>query len=374
MGIESVQNSPHFASAQSLQQGSQQVSGSLAGMSVTLTDDPVSALNDSAEELTFARDNSKQTKLADRKQKTRSSQIEEQLKKIKQAQKSIQNADNEALKRVLKQWKGNSLPQLLQLLSQTGAHSSSVYAFLLNEADAAAEQGDPALQETLTKAAEQLFAEHKAGITAVLNTLDAMPGGDDSAFAPLQLSQAYSDISSSAPTAESVLAYLQKKFGAERLDEGIDYMFTALAADLAADKPSQADTVLENVASALTRTRTLNAALHLSDHFVERLHSALHLKTAPDFTGGKLLADLLKLSGQRFVAGLHIQNLYARQVHTRNPEDEVLVAQEFLQYMRDMPEDLFAGAQDRSKMLEATQKLVDGLIDKEDEWLESGGA
>jgi len=42
--------------------------GKIDGMDVKL-EDPLSAIEDSAEELTFARDNSKKMKLADRKQK-----------------------------------------------------------------------------------------------------------------------------------------------------------------------------------------------------------------------------------------------------------------------------------------------------------------
>lgn len=341
--------------------------GSFQGMSVAVADDPLSALANSAEELTFAKDNSKQTKLSDRKQKLSESRIKEQLERIKEALKSTVNSDNTAHQNALKTWQSKSKDpkDLLNMLKELGSHPSSSYAFLAQEE----EKSTGELKELLKDAQDLLFKENKAEILAVANTIGAFSNQE---VAPsLVLSETYADISTKPHNPTELLEHLSKKFGQDNLEAGIDAMFKALACDLNSTIPSQEEGILKDVASTLAKTKTLNGSLKLTNNFLDRVQNSLGLKVG-DLSGSKILLDLVNLSHSRFIAPLHVQNLY-KGVVTSNPEEDVLVAQEFLRMGRELSEDLFDSLEDRNKLLDSTQRLVDELVDKEDEWLEMGG-
>ena len=81
------------------------VTGSFAGMSVQVKENAASALADSAEELTFVRDNSRQTKLADRKQKAAALNMKEKVEKLLQMVQAAANSDDHAQNLVFDDWK-----------------------------------------------------------------------------------------------------------------------------------------------------------------------------------------------------------------------------------------------------------------------------
>ena len=355
-------NASQLNNAQSTQ------TGSLSGMSVQTAEDPLSAVQDSAEELTFARDNSRQTKLADRKQKSQAARQEELLKRVQQLQETVEHADNDAKKQALRRFKesGSRDPgRLLDDLKSLGGHASSDYAFLLNEA----EHADADDAQLLKQAAEQLFAAKESDIRAVLNTLPAAQAA--AGEAGLYISQTYSELASGKPEASDMLKFLETRFGLEQLAQGIDALFKALAADLHSAAPSRDTALLNDLASALGRTKTLNASLGLVRDFPRRLNTVLGFN-AQKLQAENLLSDMLTLSKARFIAPLHVHNLYKNAVQTADPEQDVLAAQEFFNMLRKLPVELFDSAEGRLKLMDAGQKLIDELVDKEDAWLEGG--
>lgn len=369
MSIGAVSYGPETAFAPSGQSPTA-LRGELQGLSVQVADDPQSALADSAEELTFARDNSKQTKLADRKQRAGQARQEELIARIKRVQESAAAADNEAKTKALRQFKeqgGTVTAKFLQQLAQLGSHPSSDYAFLLNAADRST---DPQEKAWLQQAADELFAAHQSEIQAVLNTLPPVTADWDGA---LHLSQAYAEISARSHDAPELLAYIVKTFGPEQVHSGIDALFKAFAADLNSATPSRDPTVLNDLAGALGQTKTLHAALTLLDQFAERVSKVLMLPTS-NFKSDHLLHNLLELAQNRFIAPLHVHNLYRHEIKTATPEEDVLLAQEFFAQLRALPLELFASLENRAKLIDATERLLDELIDKEDAWIEGGGA
>lgn len=347
------------------------LSGQLQGMSVQVEQDPLSALNDSAEEMTFARDNSKQTKLADRKQRQGLARQEELIARIKKLQETVNGADNEAKNQVLLKFKAQGQKDSVKLwqdLAHLGSHPSSDYAFLLNAADKSVAPEEKAL---LLQAAEQLFAAHQAEIQAVLNSLPALK--DESFAGALQISQAYSTICSGSHDPKDLLDYISKTFGADQVHSGIEALFKALGSDLNSLAPSHDSAVLNDIAGALSQTKTLNAALTLLDQFVSRVNHVLKLPCR-NVKSDELLQRLITLAQSRFVAPLQIHNIYRKEIVTHNPEEDVLLAQEFFKKLRDLPVELFDSLDSRAKVIDATQHLVDELIDKEDAWLEGEGS
>lgn len=345
-------------------------SGQLQGMAVECDDNPLDALADSAEELTFARDNSRQTKLADRKQKMTRVLTEENLKRVLKAQESVNNADSAAMNKVLEYYRfkaNRSAQQLLSDLAELGSHSASAWAFLLNSAE---KEQDPELKSFLKEAADLLYAEKEPEIAAVVNSIGVLEG---QSLAPaFELSKSYSEIASGDHDPQQILSYLNKKFVPAELQQGIDLMFKALAADLAAATPSHETSVLNDLASCLGKTRVINAAVRQVNNFADRISSVLQFDH--QLQSGSLLDKMLQLSRGRFVTAPQVHQLYRGDIKTKNPEDDVLAAQEFMRLVRNLPLELFDGDEQRSHLMDGTQKLIDDLIDKEDAWLDAGGA
>lgn len=344
------------------------VTGSFAGMSVQVKENAGSALADSAEELTFVRDNSRQTKLADRKQKAAALNMQEKVEKLLQMVQAASNNDDHAQKRVLNDWKqqGASPQDLLAGLKKLGGQPASNYGFLLQ---AASEESDPEVKEQLEQLAGALFESEKTAITASLNALSAL---DNAPFATsLDLSETYAEISSKPQEPQDLLVFLQKRYGTENLKEGIDYMFRALAADLMSAQSSQEEPILNDIASRLGKTRTLNASLGQFTDFKNRIASVLHLSEKLD--PARLLLQTVELSKARFITAMQVNGLYRTEITTRDPEEEVLVGQEFMKMARNLPLELFDSLDDRNRLIDAVHKEVDRLVAAEDEWLETQG-
>lgn len=370
MAVNAVNSTQSFTQNSAVQSAQGAPAGSFEGMTVACDEDPLSALQDSAEELTFARDNSRQTKLADRKQKSARTLMEENLKRLQQVQQSVMQAENSEKNQLLNRLKKQnetSAEEILKGLSGFKSHCSSDYAFLLNAAE---QEQDPAFKALLEQAAAQLFSEHEAEIKAAANSLTALEGQN---FAQaLSLSQTYSDIAASKHDPSDILSYIEKQYGKENLTAGIDAMFKALAADLAATSPSRETDLLNDLASSLGRTKTLHTSLKQAEDFVDRL-VRVHDFPLKGLTAADLIAGSLKLSQARFVTAPQVHQLYNNGVLLKDPEQEVLAAQEFFSLMRSLPLELFDSLEARNRLVDGTQKLIDDLIDKEDAWLEAGG-
>ena len=168
-----------------------------------------------------------------------------------------------------------------------------------------------------------------------------------------------------------MLHYIEKKFGADKVDAGIDFMFEALSADLASVNQSQEQVLLESVGTSLSLARSINGASVILNSFVERFDKIYHLDSG-NLNGFSLLERMLKLSEQKFIQTSQVRSLYT-EVPKQDPETEVLMAQDLLNKSRELGSEVFFGVENRAHVIDAVQSLVDKLIEKEDEWLEQGG-
>lgn len=365
MDISQVGMQSNFAFLNNSAATASGLTGSFAGVSVQVNEDPLNSLADIAEELTFAKDNSKQTELADRKQKMSSSDMASKLKKLMEIVQAANNNDSSAQYRVLKEWwaQKGSIQALLQNLEKLGGRAASNYGFLLQAAE---READAELKEKLQQAAQELFEAKKSSIVASLNALSML---ESTSFASaLDLSETYSELATNPQESQDILAFLKERYGAENLQAGIDLMFKALSADLMAVQSSQEPEILNDIASKLAQAKNINAALSLFTDFAQKVEQ--QFACSSDFDPSDMLLRTVTTAGTRFITPLQINELYHKGVETKNPEDDVILGQEFMRLVRRLSVDVFDSLEDRNKLLEATQKHVDLLIDKEDEWLE----
>lgn len=392
---------------QGMPESAGKLTGHLGGMAVEVKGAGES-LADSAEELTFARDNSKRTKLAARKQRP----MMNLAHRIKRLVETIQQLDYDdaALKRALDKWltepktglsqgfgqgqggqgqeQDESEQDLVTELEATGAHPSSIFAVLLNklqslgvdlnEVSAALEQNSAELlgqlkpgspEQALTRLCLDYYHGHKRELDATVNALGALLGAEanEAALPALDLSQTYSDLAVKPQEAKDILALLGQKYGADNLKAGIDALFKALGADLMLVQTSEERSLINDLASKLSQAQTINTALTMCTNFIERLNSVHSI--AGQLDADFLLTKLVELSEQRFLSPQILRSSYENKLAIPDPEKAVLVGQELLHTVRDLPVALFVGLDERNKLLEAAQHSVDELIDKEDEWL-----
>lgn len=342
--------------------------GNFANMAVSVNDSPTSALENSAEELTFVKDNSKQTKLADRKQKQGRANLEQQINKIKAFSKAA-NQDTTTQKRIFKNWLNKGVKDknsLLLELEKFGSSKSSIFT-LLDEFQN--EEGvDSDIKELLNNIKNEYFEENKSEIFATANALNAFE--TESPDRALYLSDTYSEFSHGSSDPDDILSFITAKFDKANIQEGIDYLFKALSCDLNSNVKSQDIEILNGLASALAKTKTLNATLSLINDFVSRISDKLKLQNT--LNSSEFLSAIIKTSKDRFVTDMSILNLYKDKIKTKDPTDDVLVAQSLFKTLKEISGDVFANEDDRLKLVDATAKLVDKQIEKEDIWLEQG--
>lgn len=344
--------------------------GKIDGMSVEL-EDPLSALMDNAEELTFARDNSKRTKLADRKMKDGNSlYLIKQVAMFAELVNKVQNADYDARRRIAtnaKNYNGD-VKKLLSDMRKLGG--SRVHDYVALQV-AISEESNKSVKEFLQNAADELFQNNKSDILATLNVINSKPE-DTILGSTLELSEKYSELTNNCGNDSlKMLDYIAEKFGADRVDDGVEYMLKALAADINSPITSQEPVLLEDIGTSLSMVRTLNSAKNICNKFIGRL-SSQHGITTP-INVGKVITGLLNLSKQRIISGADIRNLYS-EISQQNPEKEVLLAQDFLSVCRELGTEFFDDDESRNRIIDATKGLVDDTISAEDAWLENGGA
>ena len=372
-GSNIIDNSQRISAAEQGMTGANaaqvRTEGQLDGMSVQIEKDPVSAVQDAAEEMTFVRDNSRKTKLADRKQKAHvEALMVEKTQALYELIVKFHNADFEAKKRVYEDCRKrgvNNARELLNSLKELGGHPSSNYAFL---SKAAQEATDPAEKKLLENAAEELFRESSREILASLNSVDVAKSSDlgDGVY----LSEAYSELSGNGDDPLKMLDFIAGKFGDDRINEGVDFMLKSLGADISSPLSSQEPVVLEFVGRNLSVVRSLNSATQVMNRFTSRLGDVHGIKT--EVSPSKVLTGLLNLSKQRYINPESIRDLYG-DVAKQNLEVEVLQAQDLLNSVRNLSTDLFDKDDARLRIIQSMEQLIDGLVDAEDAWLENGG-
>ena len=223
-GISQNQMSPSSSQQSALQTGNS--IGTLSNMEFQLIDDPVSALEDSAEELTFCKDNSKQVKLADRKQKASKQHVEELIEKFSKATALYNNKDDNTRQRLLDAWKNSrgSFNALIKSLEESGSHASSSYVFIKEQLD---KETDPHIKTELEKTTDDLFRNKKSEILAAVNIVD-LAASNQELGDTYQLCISYSDIINKFSSPSQMLDYIEQKFNASKQDQGIDFMIKAL--------------------------------------------------------------------------------------------------------------------------------------------------
>ncbi|MBQ3678987.1 MAG: hypothetical protein II929_05700 [Succinivibrio sp.] len=354
------QNIPGTSSTQGTGSG-----GMINGVSVEPADIEKSLFEDSMEEMTFSKDNSKQTKLALRKQKNADARLAELLKKMQAAVSERVNAKSKTediLKRASRV--GCTPREIVESLKSSGGHDAENYALLLQ---LVGKEQDPVKQKLLQDAANEIFQQNEKGIKAVINAMDVSED-NYAGYSILDNAENYSDALLNFKDGMSMLHFIQEKYG-EKFEEGLDFINKALSADLEAAQRSHEPAFLRSVAEGLENTKVLYSCFAHEEVMLDRLQKVHGIDTSGidklEFV--KKLGELVKSS---FVSPGDVRNLIIT-IKAQDPAQEVVICQELSKTLKELSDIFYESTEARERINEACSVLIDNKIRAEDEWLES---
>lgn len=345
--------------------------GSLFGNTATVVESPLSLLAEAAEELTFAVDTTDDFELEERKERDEINEAMEE--RIKKYQEMMREAREVQKTRDLKGFldsrteKEEALRQLRRFFPDP---SEAWAAFKdIQEELSATPDTSPETLRVLNEALEELERTEgpaiRAGINGALNARGFEGLGDAGA-----LGSFYRETVRHFEDVNSLYDHIQKTYG-NNFEAALDFLYKALASDLAADVPSMETSHLEHVNGSLGELRQLQSARSLCARLLERWSSIHGIRHCP-LDDMALLGKVLDLRKERYISGSRISRL-AEEAGAPDIEHKVLFLQELLNTTRSFAPSLFDGNEGRMKVLDAVQDAVDAAIAEEDAWLAEQG-
>lgn len=362
----SVQNSQAQPASRSTTTSSA-ATGSLFGATATVVESPLSLLAEAAEELTFAADSTDDFELEERKERDEIDEaMEERIKKYQELMRETREVEKtRGLKSFLDSLAGKK--DALRQLRRFFPDPSEAWAALKDIHDelSAAPGTPPETLRVLNEALEELERTEgpaiRAGINGALNARGFEGLGD-----PGALGNFYRETICHFEDVNSLYDHILETYGKD-FDAALDFLYKALASDLAADVPSMETSHLEHVNSGLGDLRQLQSARSLCARLLERWSGIHGVRHCP-LDDMALLGRVLELRRERYISGSSISRL-ADDAGAPDIERKVLFLQELLNTARSFAPSLFDGNEGRMKVLDAVQDAVDAAIAEEDAWL-----
>ena len=367
MAIESIVNQFQTAFATQSQQGSDAAKGSFMGHAVAQAATPESLLADAAEELAFSVDTTDDFELEERKERDKATQA--QADRVRMYQ--------ELMHEVGKGEQINNLRDSLRGRLDSRAALDKAREYFPDPSDAwaalqeIAEELRASGNEDELKAVENAIAELeqnegpaiRSGVQGALAArgYPELGGTDD-------LRDLYRQTVCDFEAVIDVFKHVQSEYGGD-FEKAMDFLFSALSADIASDVPSMGSRHLENVHDNLGKVRLTQSAFRLCEDVMDRWENVHGIKQGPNgLTAMKLLGEVLSLGEKKFLGGMQVEGILAK-AGAPDPEFEVLFLQELINSSRKFPSALFGDDSGRMKVLTAMQEAVDIAVDREDAWL-----
>lgn len=341
--------------------------GSLFGNAAEVVESPLSLLADAAEELTFAADCTDDFELDERRERDEIDEaMEERVKKYQELMREKGEAEQiDRLKDAIRGREGRE--HALRQAQQHFPDPSDAWAALKEIREALAGDASAATLRGVDDALTELEAAQgpaiRSGICGALNA-----AGFDALGSPPELGALYRGVVCDFTDINALYAHIQETYGND-FDAAVDFLYKALASDMAADAPSMEKAHLEHVNAGLGELRSLQSARSLCAKLLERWARVHGVRNCP-LDDMALLGKVVDLRKERFISGGQIARL-ADEAKAPDIERKVLFLQELLNTARSFAPSLFDGNEGRMKVLDAVQSAVDTAIAEEDAWLAS---
>ncbi|UQZ90965.1 SepL/TyeA/HrpJ family type III secretion system gatekeeper [Deltaproteobacteria bacterium Smac51] len=344
--------------------------GTLAGHRVSTVQNPMSLLANSAEELAFAVDNSRETKLAQRKEKAGRPDTGRFVDRVRMFQELMEKNGRLDKAADLKGSLRNSRDAgaALNAAKESFPDAAEAFAVLSQIREELEGEGDAETLKVLDEALALLEKEDGPRIRAAINGA-AQAEGFEPLGGAMELGQGYRQVACDFSGAAEMFEFIHQTYGTDGFDLALDFLYRALAADLAADVPGMGGGHLESVAANLGLVRNLQSAYALVDRLTGRWKE-LHKVKSSRLTAMGLFKEIMSFKDERFIAAARVSKL-AQMAEPPDVEMEVIFLQEFLGAARNFTNHFFQTPDNRVKFIDAVQEAVDEAIAREDEFLAS---
>lgn len=347
---------------------SSSVTGSFMGNAVVQQTSPESLLADAAEELSFSADTTDDFELEERRERDKIKKSEEE--RVRLYQELMHEAGkSEQLNQMRDSLRSRAdSRRALDKVREYFPDPSDAWAALRQMQDelrgeGADEQLRRDVDAALAKLEEQEGPAIRAGIQGALAAAGYRElGGSD------EMRDFYRRTVCDFTSVNEVFSHILEKYGGD-FEKAMDFLFSALSADMAADTPSMGLRHLESVHASLGKVRLTQSAYRLCETMMDRwekVHGVHQDKNGLTALG--LLGEIVNLRDKRFVGASQIDGILAK-AGAPDIEREVLFLQELLSTARKFPTALFDDEQGRMKILDAVQEAVDKAVEREDEYL-----
>ena len=367
MAIDSISGSFHTGGA-AHQAESSAVSGSFMGNEVVQVPSPGSLLADAAEELSFSADTTDDFELEERRERDKIRESEEE--RVKLYQELMHEAGkSEELNQMRDSLRNRAdSRRALDKAREYFPDPSDAWAALKEIQEELRREGaDKALLDDVDAAVAELEQREGAAIRAGVQGALAAAGFTDLGGSD-EMRDFYRRTVCEFSTVNEVFAHVQESYGGD-FERAMDFLFSALSADIAADTPSMGVRHLENVHENLGKVRLTQSAYRLCEKMMDRWANVHGVKPREgSLTAMSLLGEIMDLRTKRFLGSALIEGILAKS-GAPDIEREVLFLQELLSTTRNFPTALFDDEQGRMKVLDAVQEAVDNAVEREDEFL-----
>ncbi len=339
----------------------EQVTGNFMGEKVAVLDDPMSLIEDAAEELTFSASEDVERKLSERKETKE--KMRGQYIHYVEACADLEPQDLEQFMQSLRSLLGTKNASVLALVRQQFSDPTHQHA-ALSYARHEAGESSPELAAMLDQALETLEREQGQAIQAGYNIVSVSAG--DLGVPPSGLRVLYRDTLIDFESYEKTFAALLDKFGPDELPAAVQYLIKALGTDMNAVTPSSAKAAIKEVMDGLYMVESLGTIYKEARNL---------LKSAGERHGGhgvserQIIEPLLKYKDAPLL--LEMQILRDMPFLTSdNPSRDAELTQGVRDLVRAMPHKIFVSPESRQNTLNAFQEVLDKAIDREEAALE----
>ncbi len=339
----------------------EQVTGNFMGERVAVLDDPMSLIEDAAEELTFSASEDVERKLSERKE-TRDKMRGQYIHYV-EACPDLEPQDLEQFMQSLRSLLGAKNASVLALVRQQFSdptHQHAALSYARHQAGAAS----PELAELLDQALETLEQEQGQAIQAGYNIV-AVPAGDLET-SPSGLRVLYRDTLIDFESYEKTFTALLDKFGPDELPAAVQYLIKALGADMNAVTPSTDKAAIKEVMDGLYMVESL-ATLYKQAQSL--LKSAGERHGSHNISERQILEPLLKYKDAPLLLEMQILRDMPF-LDSNNASRDAELTQGVRELVRAMPHKIFVSLESRQNTLNAFQEVLDKAIDREEAELE----
>lgn len=326
--------------------------------------DPSLSLQDAAEEMTFGASETRETedkKLTDRAD-PRKRQWALQVQKVVQFSKDF---DQEAMARLLRKLKTMPMqnPAELNAAVQNAFKEAFPDATLRHTALYLAQEhcdDTPELGAALADAQAQLEQEQGPAIVAGYTVAGVVT--PDFTAGDAEKRQIYRDTVLQYAGCSPTFMALAQRYGEKELPGALQFLTTALGADIAALSPSAPPEALKEILEGLETAHTLTT------FYAETCRLLHHMETtfAPHkLTPQSLMEPLLKLKDQTQITTSHIREQMPF-LESFDPRRDATLTQGVMTLAHTLPHAAFVSQESRQQLLDALQIRLDATVQRED--------